>query len=83
MKEKNSLLKRVQMYQFCLFDIGLYLNSHPFCKEALELYEKYRELSQATNKEYTEKFGPLNHSDEDVSHHWTWAEGPWPWEMED
>lgn len=83
MKERDSLLKKVQMYQFCLFDIHLYLDSHPFCKEALEYYKKYSELSKEANREYTEKFGPLNHSDVDVSHHWTWVDGPWPWEMED
>ncbi len=83
MKERDSLLKKVQMYEFCLVDINLYLDSHPFCKDGLAYYKKYSALSKEARDEYTAKYGPICPSDVDVSHHWTWVDAPWPWEVEE
>jgi len=80
MKEKDSLLRRIQMYSFCIYDIVLYLDSHPACKNALDYFKKYNDLKKSAMAEYTQKFGALCISDVDTSQNWTWVNDPWPWE---
>ena len=80
MQSKDNLMKKIQMYDFCLTDIGLYLDSHPFCKDGLAYFKKYNELRKAAVEEYTRMYGPITPSDVNPTSHWTWAEGPWPWE---
>lgn len=80
MQDKTKLLKKIQMFDFCLTDINLYLDSHPFCKDGLEYFNKYNQLRKIALEEYTKNYGPLTISDVDPSQYWTWAEGPWPWE---
>ena len=70
------------MYSFCLMEITLYLDTHPFCKDGLAFYKKYRDLMNSAIEMYTEKYGPLSPHNVPADSHWTWAEGPWPWEME-
>lgn len=82
--DKNTLLKKIQMYDFCCVDLNLYLNSHPFCTEAMKLFNKYNKLLKDAKDEYFRAFGPLEASminDDDT--YWKWVQGPWPWEMED
>lgn len=73
-------MRKIQMYDFCVADISLYLNSHPFCKDGLEYFNKYNALSKAAREEYAKNFGPLTISDVNSTNHWTWVEDPWPWE---
>lgn len=80
MLEKDSLLKKVQTYDFVLVDLNLYLDSHPNCPYALEHYNRTLRLRDEAAKEYTEKFGPLTIRDVKDTTHWTWTDGPWPWE---
>lgn len=80
MTERDKLLGRVRMYDFALLDVGLFLDSHPMSKEALEYYRKYSNLSEIARNEYTEKYGPLTKSDVGNASRWTWVDDPWPWE---
>jgi len=80
MEDRDKLLKKIQMYDFNITDINLYLDSHPFCKDGLEYFKKYNDLRKAACEEYTTKYGPLTVNSVVANSHWTWAEGPWPWE---
>ena len=82
MNDKDNLLKRIQMYDFFLNEINLYLDTHPFCRNGLDYYNKYNALRKAACAEYSEKYGPLSISNVNTTDHWTWVDGPWPWEME-
>lgn len=83
MLEKNKLLKQIQMYDFCIDDISIYLDSHPNCKEGLEFFKKYNELRKVACAEYAEKYGPLSINAVNSTQKWTWISDPWPWEKED
>lgn len=84
MQSKDNLLKKIQIYDFCLTEINLYLDSHPFDPKGLEYFEKYRDLRKAAVDEYTKNYGPITIKNVDTSNnYWTWVEDPWPWEMED
>jgi len=80
MLEKDKLLKKIQMYGFCIKDVSLYLDTHPTDKSGLEYFKKYNDLMKAASAEYAEKYGPLSISDVNSTTRWTWVSDPWPWE---
>ena len=78
--DQNSLMQVVQMYDFYLEDLQLYLDTHPMSTNALEMFNKYQELRKAAYEAYAIKFGPIILSQTDTSNHFNWVDGPWPWE---
>ena len=81
--EKDSLLKKVQMYCFLCLDAGLYLNSHPTCSNGIEYFNKCKKLKDEAIKEYEAKCGPLTALSSSPTDRWTWIDEPWPWERGD
>lgn len=80
---KTAALRSVQQLHFALIDLGLYLNTHPDCEEALALYEKTRHMYVASKKKYEEFFGPLTYEGVNTEKDkWSWINDPWPWEGE-
>lgn len=84
MTERQRLLHRVQICDFVLDDVRLYLDSHPCDRAALDYYKKHLEMRDKAYKEYVEQYGPLTSLDSAVFNcdKWTWVDGPWPWERE-
>ena len=82
MSERQRLLKRLQVCEFTLDDVRLYLDSHPCDRSALEYYKKHLEMRNKAYQDYIEKFGPLMANDCINTEKWTWVEEPWPWEKE-
>ena len=82
MSERQRLLKRLQVCEFTLDDVRLYLDSHPCDRAALEYYKKHLEMRNKAYQDYIEKFGPLMANDCINTEKWTWVEEPWPWETE-
>ncbi len=82
MSERQRLLKRLQVCEFTLDDVRLYLDSHPCDHAALEYYKKHLEMRNKAYQDYIEKFGPLMANDCINTEKWTWVEEPWPWEKE-
>ena len=74
---KEKLLTRLSSAQFAMFELRLFLDTHPGDKEATAMFEKYQSKYDALKKEYEEQFGPLTlngkNSDE-------WLKDPWPWD---
>lgn len=82
MSERDQLLKQIQMYEFALTDVGLYLDSHPTCKNALAYFEKYQHLHHEAMERYQALHGPIHMHGNKNSNYWTWVNNPWPWELE-
>jgi len=80
LSEKSVLLKKIQMYDFCLTEVSLYLDTHPTCINALEYFKKYNDMKKTACAEYAEKYGPLSISAVNNTQNWTWVSAPWPWE---
>ncbi|MEE0773317.1 MAG: spore coat protein CotJB [Anaerovoracaceae bacterium] len=80
---RAEALLRVQELGFSITDLALFLNTHPDCREALELYEKLQRKYAEVRKRYEERYGPLTYdgvnTEEDK---WSWINEPWPWEGE-
>mgnify|MGYP001330021436 CR=1 FL=1 len=82
METKDSMLKKIQMYGFSLYDINLYLDTHRTCPSGLAYFRKYKGLYDEAVKAYNEAYGPLTAEQSKGDAAWEWTEGPWPWEKE-
>lgn len=80
--DKKSLMKKIQMYEFIITEMILYLDTHPHCKEGLKYFNKYKVLLSDAIKEFTEKYGPVSPMGTKAETHWDWVKGHWPWEKE-
>ncbi len=82
MNDRHELLCTIQQYDFALYDLQLYLNSHPKCAEAMRKYRKYKALRQAAEEQFIKLYGPITAEQSDTENKWNWIDDPWPWEKE-
>lgn len=82
MNERRDLLCTIQQYDFALYELQLYLNTHPDCASAMRQYKKYKALKQAAVEQFVRLYGPLTAEQSDTENKWNWTENPWPWEKE-
>ena len=50
MREQELLLRSLQQCDFMLYELQLYLDTHPNCKRAMEQYRKHLEMKQKAEK---------------------------------
>lgn len=75
---KSMLQSRLDAVQFAMWELHLYLDTHPDDLSALSLYKKYEEMNEQLTEEYEELCGPLySDCDPGVS----WLKNPWPWDL--
>ncbi len=82
MRNRNQLMQVIRKYDFALYDLMLYLDTHTQCQEAMKLYRKYRAQRDAAVQEYVRRFGPIQASQSSAEMQWDWSKGPYPWERE-
>lgn len=75
----NNLLRAIQMYDFYLYELNLYLDTHPTDSQALALFKKYTALKKTAYETYIEKYGPIT-ADQSSGDKFNWVDEPWPWE---
>lgn len=81
MNEQVELLTYVDMYNFAMTDLNLYLDVHPDDKEALQLFNEYRNMAVEATKNYENKYGPLLLTSNTLNTFpWAWDKEPWPWD---
>jgi spore coat protein JB len=77
---RQTLLRRVQMYEFAVVEAGMFLDSHPENQQALNYHNKYSQLLRDAKAEYCKRFGPLEQSTGEKLDRWNWVDDPWPWD---
>ncbi|MBO6145568.1 MAG: spore coat protein CotJB [Bacilli bacterium] len=77
--EKEDLMMKVQMYSFAAHELNLYLDVYPYDKQAIGLYNQYKQMCEEYTKEYEKKYGCII-LDSNEKDPWKWIESPWPWE---
>ena len=83
MMNRCQLMQRIQRYDFALYDLQLYLDTHTQCREAMALFERYRQARAGAMEEYVRRFGPVKALQTDTgAEQWTLGQGPYPWERE-
>lgn len=92
MKERQAMLLKISEIGFALFDLILFLDTHPEDEKAFSLFEEYNKKYKELRKEFVALYGPLTASDVNTGrpcgcnesryrkYTWTWGEGPMPWE---
>lgn len=70
----------LQTLSFAIVELGLYLDTHPNDREALELYQAYQKMYHQCMMEFGDKYGPLTHGHPTQGDRYRWTNDPWPWE---
>ncbi len=76
----KDLLRAIQMYDFYIYDLNLYLDTHPHDRRALSKFNEVNWKRKKAVAAYIEKYGPLT-ADQNLSEeNFYWVDDPWPWE---
>lgn len=78
--KQEAMLKDIQAMDVYLVDLGLYLDTHPCCKEGLAAYKKHNTRSNKMREQYQSIYGPLTIRYAESDDYWQWVGTPWPWE---
>jgi spore coat protein JB len=76
-----TMLEELQRIDFVLVELTLYLDTHPLDEKALAQFNQLAHLRQKLKREFEANFGPLTQFSSPSASPWSWAEGPWPWEV--
>ena len=71
-------MMNIQIYSFAAHELNLYLDIYPDDKQALGLYNQYKDMCDKYTKEYEKKYGYILLEPDMNS--WNWINSPWPWE---
>jgi len=81
---KKELLKRISEVGFALYDLNLFLDTHPHCEEALKLFKNLAFTLKSLKNTYQTKYGPLEamYSSDETPFEWVSENQKWPWQKE-
>ncbi len=82
MTRREILLRKIGTYKFALKDLGLYLNTHPTDRVAIEKFNEYKRVLTPLVAEFEREFGPLV-SRREIDKSYSWIKNPWPWDIEE
>ncbi len=77
--KKDECLFKLQMYNFALKDIALYLDTNPTDESMIKEFMKTKKLLENEKQKYENTYGILCMSDAD-NDKWNWIDNPWPWD---
>ena len=79
---KSAVERRIGAYKFALYDLCLYLDTHPNDEQAMQLRQVYETRLGQLIDEYEQHYGAYVSTMADVQDSWTeWVNGPWPWDV--
>ena len=78
--DRDMLLYKIQMYNFAMKDMNLYLDIYPDDKKMLSNFQEYKKMYNELKNKYENVYGPLCTKDVVSSDKWTWIDNPWPWD---
>ena len=82
MHEKQKLLSMIRKYDFVLYELQLYLDTHPRCPEALRMWKNYQAMRQKAATAYVRQYGPLQTMPTSGDRTWAWNKSLTLWEKE-
>ena len=80
MNSREAMLRKLSAHQFTLWEMHLYLDTHPWDLHMVEAHNKAAMKYKLLRDEYEERFCPLTASKASGVE---WLKGPWPWEIEE
>lgn len=79
---KEQMLKEISIVDFVLVDLMLYLDTHPYDRNAMEYFNHYNRIKNQMAREFSQKYYPLTKDMADSNKEWRWSAAPLPWEGE-
>lgn len=73
----ESLLHQYLAANFALWELHLYLDTHPCDQKAKELFKSYAEKTEHLKNEYERMYGPISANS---AYGKKWTKEPWPWQ---
>ena len=80
MSNKQQLLNDIGIVSFVLVELGLYLDTHPTDRNAMEYFNHYNRIKHQMVKEFSMKYYPLTMDMAESNKEWRWGAAPLPWE---
>lgn len=77
---QEDLLLWLSQVSFAMFDVSLYLNTHPTDGCAINYFRTMKKMRKAAMDIYVRKFGPLGLDTAGDGCEWDWGMAPLPWE---
>lgn len=78
--QQKAMLNDIQKLQFAIFDLALFLDTHPNDPVALYRHRAYAMQLKQYREAYTAQYGPLTIFENEMMNTWRYINGPWPWE---
>lgn len=79
---EGDLLEQIRALSFVKNELELYLDTHPYCRTAIDYYHRTVEELERLMEEYHNTRGPLVATGVTSNDEWTWVGAPWPWQNE-
>ena len=80
MSDQERLMRRISAVKFSMWELHIYLDTHPGDCAAAEILDEYRELAEQLTAQYEAAYGPL-HETPATANRWAWIADPWPWDV--
>ena len=81
-ERKRAAFERYRNGRFRGNELVLYLDTHPDDRRAMEYFNHYNRIKMQMEREFSQKYFPLNTGLADCSKEWRWGMAPLPWEGE-
>lgn len=80
---QTQLMSCINEISFALDDLLLYLDTHPYDRNALQYANQFIRQRNTAVDIYSRRFAPLtiDHSEVAQDGGWNWILQPWPWEI--
>ena len=82
MNNQKQLLHDIGIVNFVLTELTLYLDTHPHDRNAMEYFNHYNRMRNQMEREFSQKYYPLNLRLVECGSEWSWGSAPLPWEGE-
>ncbi len=79
---KEQMLKDICVVDFTIVDLMLYLDTHPYDCEAMEMCNHYMKVKMDLCKEFSQSCFPITKDLAESNQEWRWGMAPLPWEGE-
>ncbi len=82
-RDKDKMLKELMQLDFRIYDLQLYLDTHPCDTRAINEYNETSNKACLMRQNFENLYYPLTvNYNQNKANNWQWIEGPWPWENE-
>lgn len=80
--DKCKMMRKIQELDFAIIDLNLFLDTHPQCREAIDLFKELSATCKSLKNDYQSRYGPLFVHNSSNSEYFEWVDKceKWPWE---